>query len=64
VEVDGHVSGEDLFIGKNPDLMRLAGLQLVEEFAAPLLPLFLSIWGKKKTVATGRSHGSPFLDPP
>jgi hypothetical protein len=33
---------------KNPDLITLAGLQLVEEFATPLLPHFLSLWGLRK----------------
>jgi hypothetical protein len=28
--------------------MRLAGLQLVEEFAAPLLLHFLRVWGQKQ----------------
>ncbi len=32
---------------KNPDLMGLAGLQLVEEFAAPLLPSFLECLGSE-----------------
>ncbi len=46
--VDGHIPGEDIFIGKNLDLMRLAGLQLTEEFPAPLLLHFLSVWGQKQ----------------
>jgi hypothetical protein len=44
---NGHIPGEDFFIRKNPDLIRLADLQLVEKFVALLLPHFLSIWGQK-----------------
>jgi hypothetical protein len=42
--VDSHLPSEDFFIGKILDLMRLAGLQLVDEFLAPLLPRFLGVW--------------------
>jgi hypothetical protein len=43
--IDSHDPREDFFIGKIPDLIRIKSLQLVEEFLAPLLPHFLSIWG-------------------
>ncbi len=48
VTVDDHIPSEDFFIGKNPDSIRLTGLQLDEEFATSLLPQFLSIWGYKQ----------------
>jgi hypothetical protein len=41
--VESHVPSEDFFIGKNLDLMRLAGLHLVDLFLAPLLPRFLDV---------------------
>jgi hypothetical protein len=56
VAIDKHVYGEDLFIEKNLDLMRLAGLlQLVEEFLGPLLLHFLSIWGQKQPLDDHRA---------
>jgi hypothetical protein len=47
VAVDGHIPSEDLLIGKNLDLMRLAGLQLEEYFVAPLRPHLLRIGAQK-----------------
>jgi hypothetical protein len=44
---NGHIQGEDFFIRKNPDSIRLADLQIVEEFVALVLH-FLSIWGQKR----------------
>jgi hypothetical protein len=46
--VDGHVHSKDFFIGKNPDLVRLAGLQLIDELLTPLLPCFFSVGGQKR----------------
>ncbi len=48
VAVDGHVHSEDLLIGKNLDLARLAGLQLVDQLLASLLPRFLGVRGQKR----------------
>jgi hypothetical protein len=41
--VDGHVPDKEFFMRKNPELIRVADLQFVEEFSAPLLPHFLSV---------------------
>ncbi len=51
--VDSQDYSEDFFIGKNPDLMRMAGLQLVDELLAPLLPGFLGVQSQK-WVRSGR----------
>jgi hypothetical protein len=46
--VDGRGSA-DFFSGNNPDLMSLAGLQLVDElFLVPLLPHFLGVQVQKR----------------
>ncbi len=42
-----HIHSEDFFIRKNPDPMRLAGLQL-DELLATLLPHVLGVWGQKR----------------
>ncbi len=42
---DGNVPMKIFSLKKNPDLIRLTALQLVEEFPTHLLPHFLSIWG-------------------
>ncbi len=42
---DSNVPMKIFSFEKNPDLMMLTALQLVEEFPTPLLSHFLSIWG-------------------
>ncbi len=59
--VDGHIRSKDFFIRKNPDLMRLAGLQLVDELLTPLLPHFLGVWGQKRPLDDHRPLQSEVL---
>ncbi len=56
--VDDHIPSEDFVIGKNPDSIRLTGLQLDEEFAAPQ---FLSIWGHKQLLEDGTALHTQIL---
>jgi hypothetical protein len=48
VAAEDHVPVKIFCQKKNPDLIRFTGLQFVEEFSAPLLPHFLSIWCKTR----------------